>query len=745
MHSRNSHILNWIVHQLGLANLSKPFRQLELFNKNKIVSGPTIRNYRLQSTSTRVKLDQSKSIKEETQQQPQRVCPISGATEKRHNNQQTYSIQQVSLKELKINGNQQGQQHKQQNVLSQSYQATGNTGEEYKNNNEKDLPVEQQAEQAQVTEQKSLARKETLPFEAIPGPKPSLPYIGTQWIYFPVVGYYKPMKLHEANLDKYRRYGPIMKEEYRGHSTVTIFDPSDMKEVFMRESACPSRPVLPFVIKHRQSDPERYPNVGLANMQGAEWFDLRSNLAPLLLSRELKRRYISTQNRVSNHLVNFIRNNIFSSPASRNNNFMDNDDEEQDKMSSRVNVGGIVENLQEVCYRFSIESIMKLCINQELGCLGVATNSDISGSGSCINNNRIEEISQDVEEIFQAAMKFFEAQHKLSYGLGLFKYIDAKPYRQLCDSQNAIHDIASKYIDVALDNLKQRHSNDDISTHKDNYINPKKTMNNSTTDDHLLDDDDDEHNNYIIDDSEHESLLETLYCTKKFTDLEIKSTIVDFISGGIYLVANTLTMVLFLLASNPSVQEKLYQEICEVFQSETNFNYNNDKLDSDINIDMDKLNQLKYLKLCLKESYRLLPTVPGVARTLQRDMILSNYLVPKNTTVFCNFMVTCRLAEYFTNPDDYNPNRWERSETSDNNNNKGNDLAFSLLPFGHGVSKCIGHNFAEMEIYVAIVKLIRNFKVRTINNENLNSLSLCYRFIVVPEKPVTLEFIPRDQ
>lgn len=527
------------------------------------------------------------------------------------------------------------------------------------------------------------------PFESIPGPKPSLPFIGTNWIYFPIIGHYQSMKLHEANLDKYRRYGPIMKEEYqRGHPTVTIFDPSDIKEVFVREGACPSRPVLPYVIKHRKSDPSRYPNVGLANMEGLEWLELRSRLAPLLLSRDLKERHVRTQNKVSSRLVNYIQSLLpaTETDTSYDNDMIPDDNQAATKTCTDKSLKGKVDNIQEVFYRFSMESIINLCINQQIGCL-----KETGG-------DNYDAISGDGELIFQAAMSFFEAQHKLYYGLGLWKYFDSKPYRQLRDSQSVIHDIASKYIDVALVHLKEKRGSNLNQTNETR--------------------------------GEHESLLETLYYTNKFNDLEIKSTIVDFVGGGIYTVANTLTMVLYLLASNLDVQEQLYQEICQVCGDDT----------SDIDINMEKLEQLKFLKLCLKESYRLLPTIPGVARTLNRDMILSDYLVPKNTLVFCNFMVTCRLPQYFTDPDVYRPSRWERSSKL-----KDNDLAFCLLPFGHGVRKCIGHNFAELEIYVALVKLIRHFRINTINGEDAKSLNLCYKFIVVPEKPLTLEFTPRDK
>lgn len=524
-----------------------------------------------------------------------------------------------------------------------------------------------------------------LPFEAIPGPKPSLPFIGTSWIY--TVGRYKSKKLHQANLDKYQTYGRIMKEEFQfGRPSVTVFHPEDFKAIFAREGTCPSRPVLPYVIRHRLSDPSRYPNIGLANMMGEEWSKLRSELAPVLLSKELKKRHIGSQNRVSTRLVNYIKNLL---PVTDKNTAVGDEYKnhiERIASETHESEGGVVPNIQEVFYRFSMESIINLCINQELGCLNATGGDSFNAAIS------------DGELIFQAAKNFFEAQHKLYYGPSWWKYFNTKPYKLLCESQDAIHDIASKYIDVALIGLRRKRE-----------LHPQERQ-------HW---------------DEPDSLIETLYSQNKFSDLEIKSTIVDFIGGGIYTVANTLTMALFLLASNPSVQEQLYQEICQVFKDET-------EIGSDINIDMEKLEQLKFLKHCLKESYRLLPTIPGIARTLQKDTVLSNYIVPEGTLVFCNFMVTCRLPQYFEDPDSYNPNRWERTGKI-----KG-DLAYSLLPFGHGVRKCIGHNFAELEIYVALAKLIRSFKVRTMHNQDIKTLDLSYKFIVVPEKPVSLSFTPRE-
>ena len=53
--------------------------------------------------------------------------------------------------------------------------------------------------------------------------------------------------------------------------------------------------------------------------------------------------------------------------------------------------------------------------------------------------------------------------------------------------------------------------------------------------------------------------------------------------------------------------------------------------------------------------------------------------------------VTCRLPEYFDSPDDFVPERWDRS---------GQATATAIdpylsLPFGHGRRACIGRRLAE--------------------------------------------------
>jgi cytochrome P450 len=76
------------------------------------------------------------------------------------------------------------------------------------------------------------------------------------------------------------------------------------------------------------------------------------------------------------------------------------------------------------------------------------------------------------------------------------------------------------------------------------------------------------------------------------------------------------------LAKNPEKQEKLRTEILSVVGPKGN------------NVTIESLNQLNYLKACIKESLRLRPAVMGNGRILGDDIVLSGYNVKKGVRVY---------------------------------------------------------------------------------------------------------------
>lgn len=73
-----------------------------------------------------------------------------------------------------------------------------------------------------------------------------------------------------------------------------------------------------------------------------------------------------------------------------------------------------------------------------------------------------------------------------------------------------------------------------------------------------------------------------------------------------------LSNTLFCLGNNPEIQKKVQEEINDVF------------IDEDEPITKQKLAELKYLERVIKESLRILSSVPSVNRTLNHDVEIGN-------------------------------------------------------------------------------------------------------------------------
>jgi hypothetical protein len=190
----------------------------------------------------------------------------------------------------------------------------------------------------------------------------------------------------------------------------------------------------------------------------------------------------------------------------------------------------------------------------------------------CLWDNRL--IASEGLILVEATKNLFQAYQKLFYSSKIWKFYKTQSYKQLDRAETTIYDTLAKYVDSAI--------------HKKNVS--KCLMN------ELL-------------------KLDTLSVN------EIKVTLMDFIIGGLFTVSNALNFVCYHLARNQNIQLKLSQEINQVM--------NNEKV-----ITQEKLSQMTYLKACIKESFRLTSTIPGIMRILPNDVQLSGYSIPAGMSQF---------------------------------------------------------------------------------------------------------------
>ncbi|XP_050455335.1 probable cytochrome P450 12b2, mitochondrial isoform X2 [Cataglyphis hispanica] len=76
--------------------------------------------------------------------------------------------------------------------------------------------------------------------------------------------------------------------------------------------------------------------------------------------------------------------------------------------------------------------------------------------------------------------------------------------------------------------------------------------------------------------------------------------------------------------------------------------------------------------------------------------------------IACHALISMKSAQ-FTLPHKYIPERWLRDNTKFRLNKKAHPYA--CMPFGYGARTCIGRRFAEMELEILLLTIIRNFRI----------------------------------
>nr|QIS60147.1 cytochrome P450 314A1 [Pardosa pseudoannulata] len=473
-------------------------------------------------------------------------------------------------------------------------------------------------------------------FKDIPGPRPSVPFIGTAWQYFPG-GRYSLSNVFEASNDKFRRYGSVSKEEFQWRKPVVhLFSPSDFEMVAASQGDKPIRPISDFLKHYRQNRPEKYDSVGLANSLGDEWARLRKILMPVFNRLNGMESFKDDINNICDDFVELIRR-------------------ERDGATCVVN------NLQDYLYRLALEGVYMLCLEARLGCLQGNLKPD-SPASTMIHSVKL----------------LFEAFQELYYGLPVWKFYPTSAYKKLDKAESIMYEATSNRIQEVMEELRKRKS---------------KPI-------------------------DERGVLETLLHMDCITDKTTKVTIIDFISGGIFTVTNAFCFLLCHMAKHPEVQETLYQKLREVIPEGS-------RIGSDIG------NTVPFLRHCIKESFRLTPTIPTITRILNTDIVASGYHIPSGVPLFCNFTVPCKQSQFFSDPERFRPDRWYTCPRQ----------PFLMLPFGFGSRMCVGRRFAETEMHTALAKLILNFKLESTGEE----VKCKQAFIIVPSHPVSIVFKERNK
>ncbi|XP_069964039.1 cytochrome P450 4p1-like [Bactrocera oleae] len=166
-----------------------------------------------------------------------------------------------------------------------------------------------------------------------------------------------------------------------------------------------------------------------------------------------------------------------------------------------------------------------------------------------------------------------------------------------------------------------------------------------------------------------------------------------FMFEGYDTTSMALLFSLMNLSLYPEMQERCYQEILDCVEDDL----------SQLNIQ--QLSKLQYLECFIKETLRLYPSVPVIAREAANETRLANNLIlPKGAQVTIHIIDIHRSAKYYENPNKFDPERFTAEASAGRH-------PYAYVPFSAGQRNCIGQKFAMLELKTILVNIIKTFKI----------------------------------
>jgi len=120
-------------------------------------------------------------------------------------------------------------------------------------------------------------------------------------------------------------------------------------------------------------------------------------------------------------------------------------------------------------------------------------------------------------------------------------------------------------------------------------------------------------------------------------------------------------------------------------------------------IDYADLDRLPLLDQAFKETLRLNPPVGNMVRRTVKDTSIDGHYVPAGTYVFVLPTATHHLAEIWSEPDTFDPDRFAEPRREDKKHR------YAWQPFGGGAHKCIGMFFGGMQVKALLYQLLLNY------------------------------------
>ncbi|KAK1781058.1 cytochrome P450 [Copromyces sp. CBS 386.78] len=209
-------------------------------------------------------------------------------------------------------------------------------------------------------------------------------------------------------------------------------------------------------------------------------------------------------------------------------------------------------------------------------------------------------------------------------------------------------------------------------------------------------------------------------------DHEVAHMMIALLMAGQHSSSSTSSWIMLRLASRPDIMEDLYNEQVK-----------------NLGADLPPLTYEDFAKLPLhaaivKETLRLHAPIHSIMRAVKTPMPVpgTKYVIPTDHVLLAAPGVSATDESYFPQPDLWEPHRWEKDSplaptivrnVQNEDDDEKIDYGYGLvskganspyLPFGAGRHRCIGEQFASVQLQTILAIIVRNFKFRNVDGSD---------------------------
>jgi len=198
----------------------------------------------------------------------------------------------------------------------------------------------------------------------------------------------------------------------------------------------------------------------------------------------------------------------------------------------------------------------------------------------------------------------------------------------------------------------------------------------------------------------------------------IREEVDTFMFEGHDTTSSGIAWCLYLLGKYPQHQKQLQDEI-----------------DNAAGSDMaEKIRNMTFLDQVVKETLRLYPPVPMIARAIEKDIVVKGKNIYKGTDIFINITNLHRNPSYWENPDMFNPGRFGEDSFYKRN-------PYCYVPFSAGPRNCVGQKYALLELKMFVFNTLKHFNLKSIQRER--DLETAIEVITKSKNGLLVEFTKR--